>query len=70
VPVDKIWMLFDFSLVDWTALPRLVVQWLGLCFVVAFSSTLDVAAIEMELGSPLDYDRELTMVNSISSFTA
>ena len=30
--------------------------------VVAFSSSLDVAAIEIELGLPLDYDRELTMV--------
>ena len=30
--------------------------------VVAFSSSLDVAAIEMELGLPLDYDRELQTV--------
>jgi hypothetical protein len=27
--------------------------------VVAFSSSLDVAAVEMELGSPLNYDSEL-----------
>jgi sulfate permease, SulP family len=31
-------------------------------FVVAFSSSLDVAAIEMELGLPLDYNRELNTV--------
>jgi hypothetical protein len=30
--------------------------------VVAFSSSLDVAAIEMELGLPLDYNRELQTV--------
>lgn len=54
--------MFDFGLVDWALIPHLVIQWIGLCFVVAFSSTLDVAAIEMELGSPLDYDREITMV--------
>ncbi|CAE7619534.1 unnamed protein product [Symbiodinium microadriaticum] len=31
-------------------------------FVVAFSSSLDIAAIEMELGLPMDYDRELKTV--------
>ena len=37
--------------------------------VVAFSSSLDVAAIEMEIGRPLDYDHELKTVgmsNAIS----
>lgn len=37
--------------------------------VVAFSSSLDVAAIEMELGAPLDYNHELKTVgisNAIS----
>ncbi|CAN0395043.1 unnamed protein product, partial [Discosporangium mesarthrocarpum] len=40
--------------------------------VVAFSSCLDVAAIEMELGQPLDYNRELKTVgwsNFISGLT-
>ena len=29
----------------------------GMFLVVAFSSSLDVAAIEMEMGLPLDYNR-------------
>lgn len=37
--------------------------------VVAFSSSLDVAAIEMELGKPLDYDRELTTVGLSNLFS-
>ena len=52
------------SLVDWSQIPKIFYQWLGLCVVVSFSSTLDVAAIEMELGVPLDYDSELTMVSN------
>jgi hypothetical protein len=30
---------------------------IGMFLVVAFSSSLDVAAIEMEMGLPLDYNR-------------
>lgn len=37
-------------------------RFVGLFFIVAFSSCLDVAAIEMELGLPLDYNRELQTV--------
>lgn len=36
-------------------------------FVVAFSSCLDVAAIEMEMGTPLDFDAELQTVSSDGS---
>lgn len=49
-------------MVDWSVIPSQTLRWLGLCIVVGFSSTLDVAAIEMELGVPLDYDRELMMI--------
>ena len=35
--------------------PRLIPSWLAMVCVVAFSSSLDVAAVEMELGSPLNY---------------
>jgi len=38
---------------------RLIPSWLAMVCVVAFSSSLDVAAVEMELGSPLNYDSEL-----------
>lgn len=37
-------------------------KFVGMVLVVAFSSSLDVAAIEMELGLPLDYNRELQTV--------
>lgn len=32
-------------------------MFVGMFLVVAFSSSLDVAAIEMEMGLPLDYNR-------------
>lgn len=44
------------------SLPKVAPTWLGMVIVVAFSSSLDVAAIEMELGRPLDYDAELRTV--------
>eukprot|EP01038_Epipyxis_sp_PR26KG_P008476 gene8476-11458_t len=56
------WLLFDVRLVEWSLLPRQIFRLLGMFLVVAFSSSLDVAAIEMELGLPLDYDRELNTV--------
>lgn len=37
--------------------------------VVTFSSSLDVAAIEMELGLPLDYDKELVSLHYCVSVT-
>lgn len=48
--------------VEWSALPQQFLRWAGMVLVVAFSSSLDVAAIEMELGLPLDYNRELETV--------
>lgn len=39
--------LFNWDLVDWSVLPGLLPNWLGMVFVVAFSSSLDVAAIEI-----------------------
>ena len=56
------WKLYDFSLVRWEQLPTQFFRWVGMFIVVAFSSSLDVAAIEMELNLPLDYNKELTTV--------
>lgn len=61
-PFYMSWKLYDISLVDWSALPRQFVRWFAMLLVVAFSSSLDVAAIEMELGIPLDYNKELETV--------
>ena len=46
-------------------LPKQVPTWLGMCVIVAFSSSLDVAAIEMQLGQPLDYNWCSTYTSSI-----
>ena len=54
--------LLDPRKVEWELLPLQFFRWLGMFMVVAFSSCLDVAAIEMELGLPLDYNRELQTV--------
>jgi SulP family sulfate permease len=51
--------LYEFDKVEWHLLFDQIPTWLGMFFVVAFSSSLDVAAIEMELGLPLDYNKEL-----------
>lgn len=54
--------LYDVERVHVRALAKLAPVWAAMVVVVAFSSCLDVAAIEIDLGSPLDMDRELTTV--------
>ena len=68
----QIFHLFDPRLVKWSAMPRAIPNWFGLYFVVAFGSSLDVAAIEMATASALDYNKELCTVgisNLISGLT-
>lgn len=69
VPLNKVWSSYNFSLVDWQQLFPQFWRWVGMVLVVAFSSSLDVAAIEMELGLPLDYDKELTTVGLSNLFS-
>ncbi|TDH68388.1 hypothetical protein CCR75_001425 [Bremia lactucae] len=54
--------LFDLSQMHWDQIPKQLTTWLGMTFVVAFSSCLDVAAIEMDMGSQLDINHELKSV--------
>ncbi len=54
--------LYDLGRVSWKALPSLTPIWCSMVVVVGFSSCLDVAAIEVDLGKPLDMDAELTTV--------
>eukprot|EP01034_Spumella_vulgaris_P025301 gene25301-31741_t len=61
-PFYHSWLLYDVTLVDWTTLPIQAVRLVCMFLVVAFSSSLDVAAIEMEVGLPLDYNTELFTV--------
>mmetsp|Transcript_19351 Transcript_19351/g.41665 ORF Transcript_19351/g.41665 Transcript_19351/m.41665 type:complete len:708 (+) Transcript_19351:245-2368(+) len=66
------WDYLRFDLVDWDVLPHLVVTEVSMIFVVAMSSSLDVAAIELELRRPLNYNGELQMVglsNLVSGLT-
>lgn len=45
--LSEAYNLFEWKLVEWSVLPELLPVWVGMLFVVAFSSTLDVAAIEI-----------------------
>jgi MFS superfamily sulfate permease-like transporter len=57
---------------EWSVLPHLILNEISMIFVVAMSSSLDVAAIELEVKRPLDYNGELKMVglsNLVSGLT-
>jgi MFS superfamily sulfate permease-like transporter len=58
----RTWDYLRLNKVAWSALPKLLLTELSMIFVVALSSSLDVAAIELELKRPLDYNKELTTV--------
>ncbi|KAL4099362.1 hypothetical protein PRIC1_007168 [Phytophthora ramorum] len=60
--VSELLNLFDFSQVHWGQLPRQFGTWVGMVFIVAFSSCLDIAAIELDMGSKLDFNHELKTV--------
>ncbi|KAG1695467.1 hypothetical protein DVH05_019623 [Phytophthora capsici] len=60
--VTDLFSLFDFSLVHWEEIPKQVVTWLGMVFIVAISSSLDVVAIEIDMGSKLNINHELKTV--------
>ena len=66
------WVYLKLDKVVWDAFPSQILTLLSMIFVVALSSSLDVAAIELELNEPLNYNSELTMVglsNLISGLT-
>ncbi|RHX96704.1 hypothetical protein DYB25_004301 [Aphanomyces astaci] len=54
--------LFSLKDVQWHVMPSQITTWLGMTFVVAFGSCLDVAAIEMDMGQKLDLNHELASV--------
>jgi hypothetical protein len=58
----QVWQHYDFSKVHWAAIPPQLPTWFAMFFVVAFSSSLDVAAIQLEFGKQLDFNKELCMV--------
>lgn len=66
---NETWQFLRLNKVAWSALPRQALTELGMVLVVSLSSSLDVAAIELEMGSPLDYNRELQMVGLSNIFS-
>jgi len=69
---NETWDYLKIDKVAWGAYPQLWMTWLGMLFVVALSSSLDVAAIELEMKTPLNYNKELRVVgisNLISGLT-
>eukprot|EP00039_Didymoeca_costata_P030147 m.28074 g.28074 ORF g.28074 m.28074 type:complete len:986 (+) comp7970_c0_seq1:124-3081(+) len=68
-PFYEGWKLYNFPIVHWDAIPPQIGTWLAMYFVVAFSSSLDVAAIQMELGRPLNFNHELSTVGLSNLFS-
>lgn len=62
VPVQDLFALINLSAVQWHLIPDLFLTWIGMVFVVSFASCLDVAAIAMDMGEPLDTNKELKTV--------
>lgn len=72
VGIEDIFNLFQFGKVKFKVIPSQLVTWLSMTFVVAFSSSLDVVAIEMDMGRQLDINHELKTVgisNILSGLT-
>lgn len=70
-PMD-VFGLIDYRLVHWDAIPVIAATWVGMVFVVSFSSCLDVAAIAIDMGEALETNKELIVVgvsNLISGLT-
>ena len=68
----KTWDWFQFDKVVWSAFPEQVLTVCSMIFVVALSSSLDIAAIDLELPKPLEYNHELCMIglsNLVSGLT-
>ncbi|KAL6776708.1 hypothetical protein ACKKBF_B30640 [Auxenochlorella protothecoides x Auxenochlorella symbiontica] len=61
------WSLFGFdafppTTIHWRFVPKQAGKILALYFVVAFGSSMDVAAIQADVAMPLDYNKELVTV--------
>ena len=54
--------LYNLHEINSSAFFPLLPTWIGMTFVVSFSSCLDVSAIEMDMGKPLKIDHELVTV--------
>ena len=57
VPMSDLVHIIDFSGVRWDLIFEIIPTWFGMVFVVSFASCLDVAAISIDMGQPLDTNR-------------
>lgn len=55
-PLEAI-KLYNFERVEWYVLVPQITKFLAMVVVVTVSSALDIAAIEMEVGRPVDYNQ-------------
>lgn len=60
--LTQIYGFYDFSKINFSHMTDQIPTWIAMYFVVAFSSSLDVAAVETALGKPLDHNHELQTV--------
>ncbi|TDH66117.1 uncharacterized protein CCR75_001393 [Bremia lactucae] len=60
--LTQIYRFYAFSNINYSHLTDQIPTWIAMYFVVAFSSSLDVAAVETALGRPLDHNHELQTV--------
>jgi len=58
----QVWPLSSLGGIEWWVLPYQLPTLLGMIFVVSFSSCLDIVAIEMDGGRPLNKNHELSTV--------
>ena len=65
--IYKLYNIHDLKLdgIYWKVVPRQIPTALALFFVVAFGSSLDVAAIQQDSPEPLDYNSELVTVGTM-----
>ncbi len=57
VPVSDLLHLIDFGQVRWDLVANIIPTGCGMVFVVSFASCLDVAAISIDMGQPLETNR-------------
>ena len=68
-PFWESWKMFDMSRVHWHVMLSQFPTWFSMYLVIAFSSSLDIAAIIMGTGTNLDYNEELQTVGKCNFFS-
>lgn len=59
---ENVFDMYDFSLVDWSVLPYQLPCLVTMIIVITFGSTMDVAAVEMGTGVPMNADEQLVTI--------